>query len=227
MEETRKSVFLIVRNNVKRQMGVNMYKRYVLYFCIFQCMLITAIASVIGIKTTRFAATPAFQIQLLREKEERTSQYSFLPNASSGQRVVSYQVLEKDTIIELKNEDYENLLKIVEAEAGGEDNAGKMLVANVVINRVMDKRFPDTVTEVIFQKEAGITQFSPISDGRFAEVSVTEETKDVVDRALLGENIANGALYFAARDSADPEKMLWFDTHLKFLFSHGGHEFFQ
>lgn len=209
------------------KMGVNMYKRFVLYFCIFQCMLITAIASVIGIRTTRFAATPAFQIKLLREKEERTSRRSFLPNASSGQRVVSYQILEKDTVIELKNDDYENLLKIVEAEAGGEDQSGKMLVANVVINRVMDKRFPNTVTGVIFQREAGITQFSPISDGRFSLVRVTEETKDVVDRALLGENIANGALYFAARDSADPEKMRWFDTHLNFLFSYGGHEFFR
>lgn len=102
-----------------------------------------------------------------------------------------------------------------------------MLVANVVINRVIDKRFPDSVTEVIFQKEDGVTQFSPISDGRFAEVRITEETENVVERALLGENIAGGALYFAARDNADPEKMFWFDTHLKFLFSHGGHEFFQ
>lgn len=203
-----------------------MYKRYILYFCIFQCMIVTATVSVLGIKTTRFAATPAYQIQLARE-EEQTRLNSSLPKASSGQRVVSYQVLKKDTVIKLSSDDYQNLLKIVEAEAGGEDDVGKMLVANVVINRVMDEQFPDTVTEVVFQKENGITQFSPISDGRFQKITVTDNTIEVVERALMGENVANGALYFASRASADPERMHWFDTQLTFLFSYGGHEFFQ
>lgn len=51
--------------------------------------------------------------------------------------------------IYLKIKEYNVLLRIVEAEAGGEDITGKMLVANVIMNRVQNGRFPDTVTEVV------------------------------------------------------------------------------
>ena len=44
----------------------------------------------------------------------------------------------------LEGQEYEILLKIVEAEAGGEDTTGRMLVANVVMNRVRSAGFPDT-----------------------------------------------------------------------------------
>ena len=50
---------------------------------------------------------------------------------------------------ELTIKEYNVLLRIVEAEAGGEDIIGKMLVANVIMNRVNSSRFPDTVTEVV------------------------------------------------------------------------------
>lgn len=74
-------------------------------------------------------------------------------------------VLEKKPVYQLNDADYEALLKIVEAEAGGEDENGKLLVANVVLNRVNSNIFPDTVTGVVYQKEFGVCQFSPVSDG--------------------------------------------------------------
>ncbi len=42
----------------------------------------------------------------------------------------------------LEAQEYQVLLKIVEAEAGGEDQTGRLLVANVVMNRVRSDRFP-------------------------------------------------------------------------------------
>ena len=42
-----------------------------------------------------------------------------------------------------------------------------------------------------------------------------------------GEDISEGALYFAARDYADSKRMRWFDEKLTLLFRHGGHEFFK
>ena len=74
---------------------------------------------------------------------------------NSGQRELTYNVLERAVLEEeeyISIEDYENLLRIVEAEAGGEDETGKLLVANVVLNRVESESFPDTITEVILQK---------------------------------------------------------------------------
>ena len=119
------------------------------------------------------------------------------------------------------------LERIVEAEAGGEDADGKLLVANVVLNRVRDDAFPDTITEVVFQRTGGVTQFSPVANGRYEAVTISEESKEAVERALLGEDISDGALYFVARKHADPSNVRWFDENLTPLFQHGGHEFFK
>lgn len=141
-------------------------------------------------------------------------------------QMISYSVMEKSYCISLSGTDLETFYKIVEAEAGGEDEVGKLLVANVIINRVRNSHFPNSVTDVVYQREGGVSQFTPVSDGRIDKVSVSEETKEIVQRALLGEDVSEGALYFACRSMADPERMKWFDTHLTFLFCHDGHEFF-
>lgn len=146
---------------------------------------------------------------------------------SSGQRIVDYSVLEQERGYELNKEDYECLLRIVQAEAGCEDTEGKMLVAGVVLNRVENESFPDTVTEVVMQKDGGIYQFSPVGNGSYYQVQISEDTKEAVERVLEGEDLTQGALYFAARKYVSDEKMAWFDTHLCRLFEHGGHEFFR
>lgn len=190
-------------------------------------MLLSCFFAVKGIEINRIAATPAFQIRFAEDfaPVEKTSLTGMILHAASGQRVVDYQVMERSRII--SEQDYEALLRIVEAEAGCEDMKGRILVANVVLNRVEDEAFPDTVEEVVFQKANGRCQFSPISDGRYYRVQVSEETKEAVNRAISGEDYSKGALYFAARKHANPERMRWFDTHLTRLFAYGGHEFFS
>ncbi|MBD5532271.1 MAG: cell wall hydrolase [Lachnospiraceae bacterium] len=123
-------------------------------------------------------------------------------------------------------EDYEALLRIVQAEAGNEDTKGKILVANVVLNRVVDERFPNSVYDVIFQRSGGKAQFSPVASGSYYKVVVTEDTREAVNRALAGEDYSEGALFFAARRYAGSSQMRWFDECLTKLFSYGGHEFF-
>ena len=172
----------------------------------------------------------------MKEPDIQITDCESLREISSGQRVVEYDLLQdkSDTIYMeevlsdhgMTWEDYDTLTRIVEAEAGGEDENGKMLVACVVLNRVADEAFPDSVQEVVFQKSHGVTQFTPISDGRFYQVKVSEDTKEAVRRVLSGEDISQGALYFVSRKGADPDRMAWFDRHLTFLFAYGGHEFF-
>jgi len=139
--------------------------------------------------------------------------------------------VEEDTsetvpLIELSSTDYEALLRIIEAEATGEDLKGKILVGNVIMNRVRHSDFPDTVKEVVFQRVDGHVQFSPTADGRYESVEISEETKEAVNCILAGEDYSQGALFFSARDKADPSNMSWFDNHLKWLFVYGGHEFY-
>lgn len=202
-----------------------MYKKCICL--IFLCNLIFTLCwfNVEKIADAKEAVRPAFRVDTIEETISQTSITMEESKAVSVPHVVEVNVLETQRM-EISQEDYEVLLKIVEAEAGGEDEEGKLLVANVVLNRVQSPKFPNTVKEVVFQQENGTTQFSPVSDGRFYSVTVSEETKEVVERALCGEDISQGALYFVSRENADPERMKWFDNNLELLFSYGGHEFF-
>ena len=59
---------------------------------------------------------------------------------------------------------------------------GKRLVVDVVLNRVADPRWPDTIAEVIYDPG----QFSPVSNGALAEAyySVTDEDFRAVSMEL-------------------------------------------
>ena len=119
------------------------------------------------------------------------------------------------------------LERIVEAEAGGEDFKGRLLVANVVLNRVKHKSFPSSIRGVVFAHRGSRYQFSPISDGRYYSVSVSKGTKKAVEAALRGKDPSQGALYFMERSYADSGNVRWFDRALTRLFRYGCHEFFK
>ena len=136
-----------------------------------------------------------------------------LERLTSLERVISYGTLEQRFCIDVSDKDLETLFKIVEAEAGGEDRKGKLLVANVVINRVKNKKFPNNVTDVVYQQKQNVAQFSPVSNGTIHTVKVSEDTKDVVYSALRGEDVSEGALFFMARKYAAPENVQWFDSN--------------
>lgn len=206
-----------------------MYKKYILALALFNLVIVLATVNITELKVNHILATPAFRMnmKLALAPEVQTSYSMSGDMVSSGQRIIDYSMLAAPEVIELSEEDYEVLLRIVEAEAGGEDVEGRMLVAGVVLNRVANENFPDTVKDVVFQRENGTAQFSPAYSGRYDRVVVSEDTIEAVDKVLAGEDISQGALFFASRKYADSNKMRWFDEHLTFLFSHGGHEFFH
>ena len=126
----------------------------------------------------------------------------------------------------MTDEDYQNLLKIVEAEAGGEDLKGRIMVANVIMNRVGNEEFPGTVTDVIFEYDHGVPQFSPVYDGRIYDVTVSDLTREAVKQALEGVDYSEGALFFIQKSAAEKQSVEWFEKELKRLFQHGVHEFY-
>ncbi|MCH5274325.1 MAG: cell wall hydrolase [Lachnospiraceae bacterium] len=206
-----------------------MYKKYVLALVLFNLVIILAAVNVAELKINHIMTTPAFKMnmEIALAPEVRTSYKRISETVSSGQRVINYCLLQEPEVIILSQEDYEVLLRIVEAEAGGEDTEGKMMVAGVVLNRVANENFPDTVKDVVFQRENGTAQFSPVYSGRYDRVVVSEDTIEAVNRVLAGEDLSEGALFFVSRRYAASNKVRWFDEHLTFLFSHGGHEFFH
>ena len=126
----------------------------------------------------------------------------------------------------MSDTDYENLLKIVEAEAGTEDIKGRVLIANVIMNRVKHPEFPDNITDVIWEYDNGVPQFSPVADGRINEVTISDETKEAVRLAMEGVDYSEGALFFIQKSAAEKHNIAWFERDLKRLFKHGVHEFY-
>ncbi len=119
--------------------------------------------------------------------------------------------------------EYEILCRIVQAEAGDQDVYGRILVANVILNRVnYQKEFPNDIEGVVFEKK----QFSPISNGSYYRVVVDDVTKEAVDRCLSGEDYSDGALYFFMRSATAASTASWFDS-LTFICKYGCHEFFK
>lgn len=168
--------------------------------------------------------------KLDRQKQSKGSNEKKITKVAANKQIKEKKTQEyKKTVptISLEANQKKVLLRIVEAEATGEDIKGKMLVANVILNRVKSSHFPNSVEGVVFQKNGSTTQFSPVADGRYWSVNISKETQDAVDRVLKGEDYSQGALYFSARSKAKKSSMNWFDNHLTWLFKYGGHEFYK
>ena len=162
----------------------------------------------------------AIQNEVVTEDNVETE----IPTEETAEQVVMEETPEALTgnSFSLEDQEYQVLLKIVEAEAGCEDTEGRMLVANVVMNRVRNGYFPNTVTEVVYQRQDGTAQFSPVSDGRIDTVNVSQGTIDAVARVMNGEDISQGALFFRSVRSRSG----WFDQKLSRVLEHGNHIFY-
>ena len=212
-----------------------MYKNCALLLCLF--LLLTGMCTVHAEDGDANQELPEgvlhMTIREVQEKREEdyTDEALFslagVQDISSPERRVAYDVLVNEDAVFLDKESREILCRIVEAEAGTEDEEGRMLVANVILNRMESRRFPDTVKGVVFQKNGGTCQFSPIATGSYYRVKISEKTRNAVERVLRGEDLSQGALFFVNRYATTSENMSWFDTRCTFLFSHGRHEFFS
>ena len=155
--------------------------------------------------------------------EEETAETEPVTEAAAVQPELT---VPENSIYVITAEDYDSLLRIVEAEASGEDETGRLLVANVVLNRVRSAAFPNTVSEVVYQRKNGKAQFSPVHTGKIERVTVSDATRAAVARALAGEDVSEGALYFVNPTLADAGNLKWFREHLTLLFAYHGHEFY-
>ncbi len=89
------------------------------------------------------------------------------------------------------------MAQLVHAEAKGEPYEGKVAVAHVILNRVEDEHFPDTVSEVIYQPG----QFQPVANGSINEPP-DEESVKAVEEALANRGKNNRSLYFYNPDTS-------------------------
>ena len=85
----------------------------------------------------------------------------------------------------------ELLARLINGEARGEPCIGT--VGAVIMNRVKDPSFPNTIAGVIYQSQ----QFSSVTDGQF-DVAIEEDSTvyKAAQDAMNGVDPTNGALYF-------------------------------
>lgn len=96
------------------------------------------------------------------------------------------------------------LARLIHAEAQGESFSGKVAVAEVVLNRVSDSRFPSTITGVIMQPG----QFSPVASGTINGVATADDLS-AARQAMAGSNLTGGAIYFYNASTASSR---WLDS---------------
>jgi N-acetylmuramoyl-L-alanine amidase len=122
------------------------------------------------------------------------------------------------------------LEKIVHAESQSEGLEGQEYVANVVLNRVKDSRFPNGIYPVVFAgglNSAGkmVYQFSPVGDGAYARAKPSDSVKNAVTNVLNGKDASKGALYFRTIKGATSD--CWHEQSLTKLFDYKNHRFYK
>ena len=132
--------------------------------------------------------------------------------------------------IKMTDKDKENLYRLVQSEVGYMDEKSKLFVASVVLNRVKNKNFPNTVTGVVMahNPRTGVYQFSPVKPGgRFWKCQATKETKKAVDKVLKNGDYSKGAIAFVAKRYTTARASSWFDNTLHHLFHHNGQDYYK
>ena len=102
-----------------------------------------------------------------------------------------------------QNNDLNLLARLVYGEARGESYTGQVAVAAVVLNRVRNSNFPNTVSGVIYQSGA----FDAVSDGQI-NLTPNSTAKKAAQDALNGWDPSYGAIYYFNPATAT-NKWIW------------------
>lgn len=108
--------------------------------------------------------------------------------------------------------------RVIYREAGNQSLEGQMAVGNVVLNRVADPAFPNTIESVLAQKN----QFSSYKSGAMRKTTPSATSiiaaKLVLDGGVVEET--KGALFF------DSSTNSWAARNKKHIATFGGHNFY-
>lgn len=108
--------------------------------------------------------------------------------------------------------DLDLIARVVQHESGNQPLAGKIGVANVILNRVKFSQFPNTVHDVLFQKNqfTGATNATPKAEAIIA-----------AKLAMDGANTVGNACWFNGVG-----KSFWASKHKSLIVTIGGHSFY-
>ena len=220
----KKSQYIKQRRIQQRNLKRIMHKNLVWHIIIITIIMIMALYNMPRIETA--------------EKEDTSKKvsesYSNKATASSMPNLVTFEPQTEEESSEIEADCYPRftyskdwsekerylLARIAMAEAEGCNTQTKTLIIMCVLNRVWSDEFPDTIEEVIFQKN----QFSPISNGRWDRVEPNEDCYEAVRIVMEAEyDYSEGAMYF--EDCADEDN--WHSRNLELLYESEGVRFYK
>lgn len=112
-----------------------------------------------------------------------------------------------------------NFLEVtVQHEVGNFSDDYKTLVTELIYNRLVSDEFPNTVKEVLWQKN----QFCGIERWYSPDFEVDDNTKLVVKEVFSKEDTSHNATYYYNPELSNYESVVWFEYSgdVEFLFEH-------
>jgi len=183
----------------KRKAGENMRKfrripetlAMALCISLFLAAWAPVLAQAIPAIKTRFADTFGVTAEnkgetMLVEESQAVETEDEVPEEKGTEKVT-----EESKILSVSAEEMELLARAVYSEARGEPFQGQVAIAAVIVNRVENPDFPNTISDVIFEPWA----FTAVHDGQIW-LDPDETAYEAVREALAGNDPTEGAIYY-------------------------------
>ena len=176
-------------------------KTKTVYRGLITCVIICVLCALISIASVILIYVKPHEVKVNVEQPSYVSDDVFL--ALSAEKIIEEPIVTEEeeetpaktnrySELEITEEDRELLARIVYLEARGQSFSGQRAVVEVVLNRVLDSRFPDTVYEVLYAPG----QFTPAKS--IASTTPTETQYEVVDCVIDETPITTeNTVYFA------------------------------
>lgn len=176
-------------------------KTKTVYRGLITCVIICVLCALISVASVVLIYVKPHEVKVNVEQPSYVSDDIFL--ALSAEKIIEEPIVIEEeeeapvktnrySELEITEEDRELLARIVYLEARGQSFSGQRAVAEVVLNRVLDSRFPDTVYEVLYAPG----QFTPAKS--IASTTPTETQYEVVDCVINETPITTeNTVYFA------------------------------
>ena len=115
-----------------------------------------------------------------------------------------------------QSSDIQLMARAINGEARGEPYEGQVAVGAVILNRVKDSRFPNTIAGVIYQSGA----FTAVSDGQI-NVPIAENSTvyKAAEDAMNGWDPTGGCVYYFNPNTAT-NSWIWSRPHVKTIGKH-------
>lgn len=112
--------------------------------------------------------------------------------------------------------DIQLMARAINGEARGEPYEGQVAVGAVILNRVKDSRFPNSISGVIYQPGA----FTAVSDGQInAAISEGSTVYKAAQDAINGWDPTSGCVYYFNPNTAT-NKLIWSRPLVKTIGKH-------